>query len=41
MSISNVQGGDKAVFPWQESSEPVILSCQVNDNGVSGALEPM
>ncbi|CAO2825484.1 unnamed protein product [Amaranthus hypochondriacus] len=41
MSISNVQGGDKAVFPWQESCEPVILSCQVNDNGVSGASEPV
>lgn len=36
MSIGNDQGGNKAVFSWQERCQPVIVECHVTGNGMVG-----
>ncbi|XP_021749554.1 basic leucine zipper 23-like [Chenopodium quinoa] len=33
------QGGNKAVFTWQDSCQPVILDCRGTENGIGGTSD--
>ncbi|XP_021760067.1 basic leucine zipper 23-like [Chenopodium quinoa] len=39
ISMVDGQGGNKAVFSWQESCQPVILDCHGTENGMVGTSD--